>query len=82
MFYFVASDTTDREGRLTALTMPCNMYEFATFCNCAQDEGLEPACALLVTLRPLKVYIWAGVLYGNILFRFYKKKYVLTSTGF
>ena len=34
-----------------------------------QEEGVEPACALLVTLRVLRVYIWAGVLYGNILFR-------------
>ena len=34
-----------------------------------QDDGIVPACALLVTLRVLKVYVWAGVLYGNILFR-------------
>ena len=34
-----------------------------------QDNGIVPACGLLVTLRVLKAYIWAGVLYGNILFR-------------
>ena len=41
-----------------------------TSLNLDQDDGIEPACALLVTLRALRVYIWAGVLYGNILFRF------------
>jgi len=34
------------------------------------EEGKEPACALLVTLRAVKAYIWSSVLCGNILFRF------------
>ena len=39
-------------------------------CDNIQEEDTEPACALLVTLRVLRVYIWASVLYGNILFRY------------
>ena len=37
-----------------------------------EEEGTEPACAVLVTLRALRVYIWAGILYANILFRWIK----------
>ena len=33
------------------------------------QEGIEPACGLLVTLRAVKMFMWSSLLGGNILFR-------------